>query len=508
MPPLMNLDRAAGVLLHITSLPGEFGIGDLGQGAHRFIDFLSAAHQRVWQVLPLSPTLHGDSPYSSYSAFAGNPSLISLAKLVDVGLLTHAHLDQVRSLGNPSNEIHCDYSLAHRAKRQALELAFEHFLTHSKCTAFDEFEAFCTHQKWWLDDFALFAALMKHFGTDNWSQWDSELVARKPQAIGAWKHRLEKAVEYEQFVQYVFYSQWNELHRYARSKDVQLFGDMPIFVAHGSADVWAHQSSFSLKRNGEPKTIAGVPPDYFSKTGQLWGNPQYDWDSLQAAGYLWWIQRLKSAFDAFDLLRIDHFRGFEAYWEVDASAKTAVSGRWVKGPGAGPFDAAQAILGELPIVAEDLGLITDEVHALREKLGFPGMRVLQFGYDNETDVYHRAKHFPEHSVAYTGTHDNSTILGWYQQRKSTWNGEDPFDVEMMAFDHVPELHWKMVSMVHASQARLAIIPMQDLLGLDDSARMNMPGLAEGNWAWRCPDSQLTDDLAITLRDVTDAHGRG
>lgn len=512
--------RSAGVLLHVTSLPGEFGVGDLGVGAREFVDFLKRSGQSVWQVLPLGPTLHGDSPYSCYSAFAGSATLIDLATLEHQGLLSSEHMVRLRQQSasrgalnekvgpeNGSTTERCDYALAHEIKAAGLKLAFESFRNKSACAEFDEFETFCTTQKWWLDSYALFTALMKHFGTDDWTSWGEGLSKRDPQALGEWKQKLEREFEFEQFVQFLFFQQWLALRQYANEQGVLLFGDMPIFVAHGSADVWANQSIFCLREDGKPDVVAGVPPDYFSKTGQLWGNPLYNWTALEKSQYQWWIQRFRSAFELFDLLRIDHFRGFEAYWEVPASAKTAVAGRWVPGPRVGPFAAARAALGDLPIVAEDLGLITDEVHHLRDELHFPGMRVLQFGFDNEHDYYHRPSSFPVNSVGYTGTHDNSTIMGWYESRKSHAVAGR---LLQKCFERLPAelpIHWRLISMVYGSDSYLVIAPLQDILGLDDRSRMNIPGEPTGNWGWRYSPAALTSDVANQLKQITVASRR-
>jgi len=333
------------------------------------------------------------------------------------------------------------------------------------------------------------------------------LVRRDPVALSQWRDRLAKQIEYEQFVQFVFRSQWNRLRDYALAHQVQFFGDMPIFVAHGSSDVWAHQRIFWLEPNGLPKFVAGVPPDYFSRTGQLWGNPLYNWETLAKTNYAWWTQRFRNAFELYDLLRIDHFRGFEAYWEVPASAKTAISGRWAPGPGAAPFRAARQELGNLPIVAEDLGMITEAVHALRDELDFPGMRVLQFGFDDEQDTFHRPESYPLHSAAYTGTHDNSTIVGWYLERQRS-EREDILDryLQDPTQSGMP-IHWQLISMVLRSRADLAIIPLQDILGLDDRARMNVPGQAEGNWNWRFRAEALHPDIIDRLRIISVASDR-
>ncbi len=502
---MSRFDRASGVLLHITSLPSEFGLGDLGSNAYRFVDFLAASGQRIWQILPLGPTTLGDSPYSCYSVFAGNPLLVCPRLLVRDGLLSDHDLEPF--LDRVLDPRQADYAAVRLCKTQLLDAAFANFLQRSACEQFDAFESFCTQQRWWLNDFALFSALMKHFNTADWSSWETGLVRRTPDAMALWREKLAKQIEYEQFVQYVFHQQWYALKNYARKQGLKLFGDMPIFVAHGSADVWSHQQLFWLQPSGAAKFVAGVPPDYFSLTGQLWGNPLYNWDALAASNYRWWTQRFRNAFELYDLLRIDHFRAFEAYWEVPATAKTAITGRWAPGPGAAPFLAAQKELGDLPIVAEDLGLITAAVHELRDELDYPGMRVLQFGFDDDNDTFHRPESFPLHSAAYTGTHDNSTLLGWYAGRKKN---RDTDILERYLQD--PEtsgipVHWQLISMVLRARSDLAIVPLQDILGLDDSARMNIPGTADGNWRWRFSAEDLTDDIIDRLRVISLAGDR-
>lgn len=502
---MSQFDRAAGVLLHITSLPSEFGVGDLGDNAHRFVDFLVSAGQRVWQILPLGPTANGDSPYSCYSAFAGNSLLICPRMLVRDGLLTEADLEPL--IPTRSYPRRADYGAAWRCKTQLLEKAFENFLARPAGEQNSRFEAFCQQQHWWLDDFALFGALMKNFGTDGWWCWDASLAQRDAATLATWREKLAKSIEFERFVQFVFREQWNKLKGYANSKGVKLFGDMPIFVAHGSADVWANQAIFWLEPDGNSKLVSGVPPDYFSKTGQLWGNPLYNWDAIAATHYHWWTQRFRNAFELYDILRIDHFRGFEAYWEIPASAKTAVTGRWAPGPGAAPFRAAEKVLGELPIVAEDLGMITEAVHELRDELEFPGMRVLQFGFDSENDTFHRPESYPVHSAAYTGTHDNSTIMGWYLDRQKNLSADILNDYLQDPEQSGIPIHWQLISMVLRSRAKLAIIPLQDIFGLDDRARMNIPGQADGNWLWRFQSQDLTDEITDRLRVLTLAGDR-
>ena len=497
----MHFTRRAGLLLHITSLPGRFGIGDFGVGARRFIKFLSDAGAEVWQVLPLVPAAAGNSPYSGLSAFAGNPLLISLEDLVADGLLHEKDLASYPDL----NEKAVDYVQVIAAKTKLLKLAFQKF-EQSRSGLQVELNHFCLDQQEWLEDFALFVALADSFGTTDWSRWPQELVQREPTALARWRLRLAQGIEQEKFIQFLFHRQWWALKRLANEHKIELLGDLPIFVAYESADVWANQACFYLDDAGKRLVVAGVPPDYFAKTGQLWGNPLYRWDVLARDDYGWWVQRLRHSLKLYDSIRLDHFRGFEAYWEVPASAETAVDGRWVKGPGAGMFQAARHQLGQLPIVAEDLGMISDEVHALREELEFPGMRVYQFGFDDEGGRYHRPESYPENCVAYTGTHDNDTLVGWLHSRASRFKpGEDILDEYLDST--APDAYWQAVSEVVGSNANTIILPLQDLLGLNNSARMNVPGQADGNWGWRVESHQMTDEVAIRFKQLLQRCGR-
>lgn len=511
----MKFPRSSGVLLHITSLSGEPDTGDLGDQAYQFVDFLAAAGQRVWQILPLSPPAEGNSPYSAYSAFAGNPLMISLARLVNDELLTddelaemspqpvghHADAETMSSNSSTSQQ-HCDFAAAAVHKEVALSLAFERFQNTASHPLRAPMLAFSKKHARWLDEFSRFEAIMRRLGDSNWSNWPDELVTRQAAALARWDAELAEAIHYSQFKQFVFDRQWHALKHYAGERNVQICGDMPIFVAHESADVWANQSLFAVDAAGKPTLVAGVPPDYFSKTGQLWGNPQYNWNALEKTHYQWWTERFGEALRQFDLLRVDHFRGFEAYWAVPATARTAVSGAWLPGPGTKPFDAAREALGELPFIAEDLGLITEEVHELRGQLGFPGMRVLQFGFDRTDDDFHRPSVYPEDSIAYTGTHDNDTLVGWLAKREPEL--PDPLDEWIATHEHSPDepVYWQLINAVLQSHSCISIIPMQDLLGLDNSARMNIPGEAKGNWTWRMDANALTETLAGKLRELT------
>lgn len=487
----------------IFSLPEGPGIGDLGSGAYRFVDFLESAGQSIWQLLPLGPPARGDSPYSSYSAFAGNPLMVSCDELVKIGLLSAEHLFDA------GHDIPCaatvDYDRARALKKLLLKAAFETFQANSFDELRQEFNEFCAASNFWLTDFARFDALAEDFGNPDWSQWDASLVHRDPSALAAVDERLANEIEFAKFQQFLFASQWRRLKAYANERGIQMYGDMPIFVAYESVDVWTDQQLFCLDESGRPTVVAGVPPDYFSETGQMWGNPLYNWQQLAETNYDWWTSRFRQAFEFFDILRIDHFRGFESFWEIPAGAENAIGGQWKSGPGRAPFDAAQQALGELKIVAEDLGLITDEVHRLREELGFPGMRVLQFGMDSDDDPYHRPDSYPEHSFAYTGTHDNDTLLGWYLQRLD--NGTPNGILSRFLADAGDEIHVALVRAVLNSAADVAVIPMQDLLGLTSHARTNTPGEPEGNWGWRCPKQAINDKLAGELRAWTTTANR-
>lgn len=499
----MQFPRSSGVLLPVFSLPDGPAVGDLGPAAYRFVDFLQSAGQTIWQLLPLGPPAKGDSPYSSYSAFAGNPLLISCDQLVTDGLLTEQELLEAGHDQSHSGQV--DYDAARSIKKPLLKAAFARFTNSGSSVLQQSFADFCERSGHWLNDFAMFNALTADLGTADWSQWPIELVRRDSAAIDAVHDRLGDGIDFAKFEQFVFSRQWTKLRQYANDRHVRIYGDMPIFVAYESVDVWVNQELFCLNESGRPLVVAGVPPDYFSATGQKWGNPLYDWNALASTNYEWWIHRFRQAFEHFDLLRIDHFRGFESYWEVPVDAPNAIGGEWKEGPKKAPFDAAREVLGELPIVAEDLGLITEEVHWLRDQLGFPGMRVLQFGFDDEHDDYHRPNAYPTHCVAYTGTHDNDTAVGWYEQREA--DGSRNEILHRFLSEASGPVHWQLIRMVLDSHADTAVIPMQDLLGLGSDARTNTPGVPDGNWTWRCPSNFDRVNLAADLRSYTEAARR-
>jgi len=500
--------RTSGLLLHPTSLPGAFGVGDLGAEARAFVDFLAGARQGLWQVLPLGPTGYGDSPYQCFSAFAGNPLLVALDDLVARGLLRQSELKAAPSF--PKGEV--DFGAVQAFKLPLLTRAAEAFAPSGEERA--AFEAFRETQAHWLDDFALFMALKHEHGGKAWTQWPRHLVEREPSALRAARERLAAEVAVHERIQYLFFAQWRALRAECGRRGIRLMGDIPIFVAHDSADVWAHPEIFHLAADGRPSFVAGVPPDYFSATGQLWGNPLYRWDVLARRGYDFWVERLRSLFGQVDLVRLDHFRGFEAYWEVPGDAKTAEGGRWVPGPGAAFFDALQEKLGPLPIVAENLGVITPAVEALRERYGFPGMAILQFAFGNDSSADGFKPHnYPRNLVVYTGTHDNDTIVGWWSAGvgDSTRTAADVEAERTLTRLYLgtdgQDIHWAFVRWALASVADTAVIPVQDLLGLGSEARMNLPARAAGNWRWRLEPGQLTPALEKRLGELTQIYGR-
>jgi 4-alpha-glucanotransferase len=505
----MGGERVAGILLHPTSLPGPFGIGDLGPAAHRFAEFLAAAGQRLWQVLPLGPTGYGDSPYQTFSAFAGNPLLVSPEALVSEGLLLEKDLADAAL---PAGEV--DYGAVIPVKRRLLDKAWERQRARRSAALAAELEAFDAGNAAWLDDFALFMALKDAHGGAAWSRWPPELLVRRPEALEAWRKKLKREIAVQRFAQFLFHRQWTALRGACRERGIRIMGDIPIFVAHDSADVWTRPGLFRLDARGEPAFVAGVPPDYFSATGQLWGNPLYRWDVMAAEGYRWWVERLRAVLGLVDLVRLDHFRGFEAYWEVPGRDETAVRGRWVKGPGAALFEALRSALGELPIVAENLGVITPEVEAIRERFGFPGMAILQFAFGTDPQGQgFRPHNYTRQLVVYTGTHDNDTAQGWWGSGvgDSTRSGADVAAERDFAAGYLDldgrEVHWAMIRTILASVADTAIAPLQDVLGLGSEARMNVPARPSGNWRWRFTWEQLDDALRERLRRLTVLYGR-
>ena len=492
----MRHRRKSGVLLHPTSLPGPGGIGSLGKDACRFVDFLQSAGQSYWQVLPLGPAAYGNSPYSSYSAFAGNPLLINLETVLAEGDLAKGDL----AVTLPAESV--DYERVELHKYAVLRKAAASFFAKGDQGRREEFWRFCDGNHW-LHDYGLFMALKEHFQGKSWCDWPVKLARREPQALKEYTEQLGTAIGEQQYLQWQFFKQWGVLKLYANERGVEIIGDIPIFVAFDSADVWAHLELFHLDERGRPTVVAGVPPDYFSKTGQLWGNPLYNWEAIAYHGFGWWIERFRSAFTLYDTVRVDHFRGFEACWEVPAGEKTAVNGRWVKGPGENLFNAVNNALGELPIIAEDLGVITPEVEALRDRFGFPGMKILQFAFGSGPDnIYLPHNHIRE-CVVYTGTHDNDTTLGWF--------GKLPVKEQKKVVNYLgtpgEEVAWELIRAALASVATTAIIPLQDLLGLGSEGKMNTPGTSSGNWTWRFPATALSSKLGKRLHELTELYGR-
>jgi 4-alpha-glucanotransferase len=508
----MSFHRASGVLLHPTSLPGAFGIGDLGPAAFEFIDQLASAGQRLWQVLALGPTGYGDSPYQCFSAFAGNPLLISLERLIDDGLLTNDEAIGDRRF--QSETVDFPTVIAHR--RSLWPRVLERFDATVSPATRDRFSGFCSAQAHWLDDFALFMAVKDAQGQVAWTAWEHDIAQREPPAVARWSRSCAREIRLHKLTQFLFFEQWRRIRDACRARSIQIVGDLPIFVAHDSADVWARRELFRLDSDGHPTVLAGVPPDYFSANGQLWGNPHYRWDVLGQTGYAWWIERFRAVLTLVDRVRIDHFRGFEASWEIAAGAPTAIHGEWVKGPGALLFEAVQSALktDQLPFVAENLGVITPDVEALRERFGLPGMAILQFAFGTDPQApSFRPHNYPRNLAVYTGTHDNDTTVGWWTGTAghSTRSDTDIEDERELARRYLDldgrAVHWEFIRAVLASVADTAIVPVQDLLGLDSDARMNRPGAASGNWRWRLGAQQLTPEVARKLGVMTETYER-
>lgn len=491
--------RNGGILLHPTSLPGPHGIGELGAAARAFVDFLVRAGQTLWQILPLGPTGYGDSPYQCFSAFAGNPLLIDLESLVEDGLLLPEDLRDVPVF--PSG--HVDFGTVIPWRAGLLARAAERFADGANADLGQDFDAFCTAQAPWLDDYALFMALKEEHALATWSTWPKDVVARDPMALEAARARLATSVFKHKVCQLLFFRQWAALRRYANQRGVRIIGDIPIFVAYDSADVWAHPEQFFLDAKGKPTVVAGVPPDYFSATGQLWGNPLYRWDAMAERGYDWWLARLRMAFTQVDVLRVDHFIGFHRYWEIPARAKTAVKGRYTPGPGAAFLSAARDALGDLPIIAEDLGAVTPEVEELRDRFALPGMKVLQFAFDSDASNPFLPHNYPKRCVAYSGTHDNDTTLGWFAKA----SGEERSRVQRYFARSGEDVAFDFIRGVMGSCADTAIVPLQDVLCLGSEARMNTPGVASGNWQWRFTDGALTDWHVGRLAEMAELYGR-
>lgn len=507
----MRFPRSSGILLHPTSLPGKYGIGELGLEAYRFADQLARAKQSLWQVLPLGPTGYGDSPYQSFSAFAGNTLLVSLDLLVKEGLLADEDLKGAEDF--PQD--HVDFGKVIDFKTARLQLAYERFKRQGSEQLRRAFDVFCDYAASWLDGYALFRAVKNQQGGKLWSEWDRELALREPEAMERARGELDDEIEAQKFYQFLFFRQWFALKSYCNQKGLKIVGDIPIFVSYDSADVWTHPSLFKLDERGKPVVVAGVPPDYFSRTGQLWGNPIYDWDKMREDGFQWWTERVRASFEMMDILRIDHFRGFAQTWEIPAGDETAEHGKWVDVPGRELFSSLREKLGgDLPIIAENLGLITPDVEELRRAFGFPGMRILQFGFSSDADNKFLPHNYEHEDVAYTGTHDNDTTVGWFNAEEGIGSTRTAKQIEkeraycLKYLDtRGKEIHWDFIRAVFASVADTAIIPLQDVLGLGTEARMNLPASTSGNWDWRAQEGALTEAMLSRLADMSETYGR-
>ena len=484
--------------MHPTSLPSRGGIGDFGPAAYEFVDWLAAAKQTLWQVLPLGPPGYGNSPYSCTSAFAGNELMISLERLVERGLLNRGKIEAV-----PDGESRVDYEGVRAKKLPLLREAARRFFKVAAGSPLKRYEDFVCENYWWLEDYVLFSTLREHFGDKAWNTWPQEIVHRQPEMLASLRKQFHDRLEEERFLQFAFFEQWAALRAYCAGRGIRVIGDVAIFVSYDSADVWTHPEIFRLKEDLSPEVVAGVPPDAFSETGQRWGNPIYDWNALKSRGYGWWIRRMRWAVETCDIVRLDHFRGFEAYWEIPADEPTAVHGRWVEGPDEDLFTALRNALGKLPFIAEDLGYITREVTALRKKLQIPGMKILQFGFGNRGAHIYLPHRFETDCVVYTGTHDNDTTVGW-------WNSSATAEEKELAAAYLGTntdgVNWGFIRGALTSVANFAVIPVQDVLGLDSDGRMNVPSQSAGNWSWRLRAGALTAVLAdklATLVEVTD-----
>ncbi|HMP72361.1 MAG TPA: 4-alpha-glucanotransferase [Kiritimatiellia bacterium] len=507
----MNYPRESGILLHPTSLPSRYGIGDIGPNAYRFAETLAGMGQHLWQILPHGLTGYGDSPYQSFSTFAGNPLLLSPELLVEDGLLSASALDGYPVF--PDDTV--DYGGVIPAKEAVL---------NSVCRSFDrkateqqkaDYAAFCEANEEWLEDFALFMALKQTHNLEPWTTWDPALIRRDPAALGDARKKYKTLIRNAKILQYLFDDQWKRFRSVCHKHGIKIVGDIPIFVAHDSADAWAHKELFYLEENGHPTVVAGVPPDYFSATGQLWGNPLYRWDYHKKTGYDWWIRRMRKIFEMVDIVRIDHFRGFEAYWEIPGDAETAINGTWVKGPGHDLFHALKAAFPELPVIAEDLGIITEEVDRLRDDFNLPGMRILQFAFGNDDKAEdYRPHNYPPNCVVYTGTHDNDTTVGWFHSEPggTTTRTQEDIDRERWTIlNYVQtdgsQIHWDLIALAMRSKANTVVFPLQDVMGLGTEARMNVPGTKSDNWRWRFTWDMLTEDMVARMRQLTESSGR-
>ncbi|WP_194192357.1 4-alpha-glucanotransferase [Clostridium chrysemydis] len=491
------MKRESGILMHISSLPNEFGIGSFGREAYEFVDFLKLAGQKYWQILPLGHTSYGDSPYQCFSAFAGNPHFINLDTLSKKGYLKEEDYKDI-NFGEDKEKV--DYALIFKKRNEILEIAYNNFYKEKN----EDFEIFKKENSFWLDDYSLYMAIKESFDLKSFREWEDEkLVNRDEETLKEYREKLKERIEYYNFLQYEFFYEWSNLKEYANSKGIKIIGDLPIYVADDSADMWSNPKNFKVDSNNNLKVVAGCPPDAFAKTGQLWGNPIYDWDKMEKDGFDWWILRVKESLKIYDMIRIDHFRGFESYYEIPYGNKTAENGKWVKGPGIKLFNKIKEALGDVNVIAEDLGFMTKEVIDFRDETGFPGMKVLEFGFGGEdsTDLPHN---YIENSIAYTGTHDNDTALGWFL---SISEEEREKAIKYLKLDLNEGVSYGLIRGIWGSVSRLSIATMQDLLKLGTEARMNIPSTLGGNWQWRMKEGSLTKELAKNLYDMTKLYGR-
>lgn len=489
--------RESGILMHISSLPSPYGIGDFGEEAYKFVDFLAKANVKNWQILPLGVTGYGDSPYQCFSAFAGNPYFIDLNELIKSNFI---RLSDVKKVDLGTNPYSIDYEKLYLNKMELLRIAYK----KARKEIGVELEKFYEEEKKWLREFALFMALKAAHNNKSWIQWDEDLRKIDSEEVLEFEKKSQKEIFFWVFTQYIFSKQWKNLKDYANGHGVKIIGDLPIYVSEDSSDVWANPSIFNLDKQLKPKTVAGCPPDAFCITGQLWGNPIYNWEQMELQGYKWWIERIKHSFEQVDVLRIDHFRGFEAYWQVKYGSETAEDGQWIKGPGIKLFDKVKEELGELDIIAEDLGFLTPEVHHLIEDTGFPGMKILQFAFDPSGESDYLPHNYNSNTVVYTGTHDNHTAMGWFENASKD---EINYAIKYLKLNYDEGFNWGFIRGIWSSVSYLAIAPMQDFLGLDDEARINIPSTIGKNWTWRMKKSDITDELATRISALNKIYGR-
>ena len=494
-------ERSSGILFHPTSLPGKYGIGTLGKEAYAFIDFLKKSRQKLWQIFPLGPTGYGDSPYQSFSSFAGNPYLIDFDLLIEAHLLSE---EDLRDVFFGDNEEYIDYGAVYNQKYPLLRKAYENFKSSDNHEMRENLEHFKRENASWLNDYSLYISLKNHFNGLPWNEWAHDIKNREHGAMEHYKNELADDIEYHNFIQFLFFKQWGDVKRYANENGIKIIGDIPIFVAADSSDAWANPEIFLFDEERKPVKVAGVPPDYFSATGQLWGNPLYNWQKLKETNYSWWVERVRANLSTCDIIRIDHFRGFEAYWAVPYGDDTAINGQWEPGPGIDLFNAIKSQLGELPIIAEDLGLMTQGVIDLREATGFPGMKILGFAFDSGEENDYLPHTYTKNCVVYTGTHDNDTLIGWFQKAKEE---DRQFARDYLNSRSDDEIHWNAIRGAWSSVANMAISPVQDFLGLGSEARINTPGVAAGNWQWRLRHGVLTDELAKRIAKLTRVYSR-